>query len=445
MTLAAPLFLLAAGLVALATIAAHLLAWRRPSAVPLPTARFAPERPARVVSRAVRPTDLALLAFRVALVMLVGIALARPTFTFARQGTARVVVVDRSRSARDGFAVAESARAVFRPGDAVVVFDSIASEIPDAMVDAITPMRAGDSTSRARGSLSAGLVVAVRAAERLSRERDSVEIVVVSPVTADEIDAATGVVRARWAGPVRVIRPTLAPADTAAASRVAVRAPSNDPVAAALSLVGPVVGGSDVRVVRDETTVDDSAWVRTGGTLVVWPADPDAHGWSRRVARDTAFAVASSIGLVGYTRFDEGAAVVAPFERVAVPPGEGVVARWSDGEVAAADHALGDGCIRSIGVVVPVAGDLALTSAFRQFARRMVSSCNAPTVLARVADSVVARVLLTAPRRGDVPSPTASDTSPGPGSRLVPWLLGAALVLAVLELFVRRGESHAAA
>jgi hypothetical protein len=37
----------------LTTVALHLLAWRRPPESPLPTARFAPERPVRMVSRAV--------------------------------------------------------------------------------------------------------------------------------------------------------------------------------------------------------------------------------------------------------------------------------------------------------------------------------------------------------------------------------------------------------
>ena len=445
MTLAAPFFLWAAGVVALAAVAAHLLAWRRPPAMPLPTARFAPERPARVVSRAVRPSDLALLAVRIVMVMLIGIGLARPTIAPDRNGTARVVVIDHSRSAGDGVAVAEAARAVFHPGDAVVVFDSIAREIPDAMVDAIGATRAGGTGSPARGSLSAGLVGAVRAAERLSRERDSVEIVIVSPITTDEIDAATGAIRSRWRGAVRMIRPTVLPAETTASSRVAVRAEANDPVAAALSLVGPVAAGSTVRVVRDEPTTADTAWAQEGGTLVVWPGKSDPRGWSRRASRDTAFAVAAASGSAHPGDLRATVAVIAAFERAAMPPGDRVVARWADGEPAAADRALGDGCIRSVGVVVPVAGDLALTPAFRRFARRMVDPCNGPLRLPRAADSVVSRVLTAAVHRADATSGPNRERLPAAPNRLAAWLLGGALALALLELFIRKGEPYAGA
>src|SRR6185436_18205171 len=91
MSFAAPLFAWIAAAVAAATVALHLLAWRRPPESPLPTARFAPERPIRMVSRAVRPADLALLALRVLIVLLVGVALAGPSFDARREGLGRVV------------------------------------------------------------------------------------------------------------------------------------------------------------------------------------------------------------------------------------------------------------------------------------------------------------------------------------------------------------------
>src|SRR5688572_9789058 len=193
MNVAAPFFLWVAGAVAVATIAAHLLAWRRPPTSPLPTARFAPERPARVVSRAIRPTDVALLVLRIATVLLAGVALAQPTFGHERRGSARVLVLDRSRSAGVATETTDSARAVYQAGDALVVFDSVAREVSAATSDSIA---SGERSSArgAHGSISAALVIAVRAAERLARERDSVEIVVVSPVTTNEIDAATGAI-----------------------------------------------------------------------------------------------------------------------------------------------------------------------------------------------------------------------------------------------------------
>src|SRR5688572_22799207 len=227
MSFAAPLFAWGAAAVAVATVALHLLAWRRPPESPLPTARFAPERPIRMVSRAVRPADLALLALRVVLVMAVGLALAGPSFDARREGLGRVIVMDRSASVGNEAEVASAARAAFRAGDAVVVFDSVAREVVAPVPDSLTASR----STRGRGLISAALVAAVRAAVRLERERDSVEIVVFSPVAGGQLDAATRPVRATWPGRLRVVRVGGVPDDTMSLRRVEVRAPDADPVA----------------------------------------------------------------------------------------------------------------------------------------------------------------------------------------------------------------------
>ena len=440
MSIAAPFFLWIASAVALATVAAHLLAWRRPPSSPLPTARFAPERPARVVSRAVRPTDLLLLAVRVAMVMLVGLALARPSFARERRGEGRVVVIDRSRSAGGAEAVTDSARAIFRPGDALVVFDSSAREVARPAADSIAVPQ--DPAQRAHGSLSAALVASLRAAERLARERDSVEIAIVSPVTLDEIDAATAAIRDEWSGSVRVIRAGSARGDTLASAPPEVRASAGDPVAATLSLVGPVVGGATVRVWRDGVTAADSAWVRDGGTLVAWPIAP-ATGWNVRPDPDTAFSVVSGGASEGFDLSSSTATVIAPFEREFDPPAGRAIAYWGDGSPAATEVPLGSGCVRSVAVPVPKVGDLALTPAFRHFTRRMTERCGS-AVGALAPDSVVARVLPPAPGGARAPVPDRDiESSHAPG--LVAWLLGVAFALAVGELFLRRGESHATA
>ena len=245
---------------------------------------------------------------------------------------------------------------------------------------------------------------------------------------------------------MRVIRPTLASPETSAVSRTEPRSAANDPVAAALSLVGPVFAGSRVRVIRDEANAADSVFARAGGTLVVWPATREPRGWPRRAVRDTAFAVATTNGPVGIVGVTAAAAVVARFERVSSPPGTRVVARWADGEPAAADVALGDGCVRSVSVLVPAAGDLALTPAFRHFARRMVEPCSGPMALARAADSVLARVLpLAAARASGTMSQRPAQPTGGFPDWLAALLLGGALALVVLELFIRKGESYASA
>ena len=428
MTFAAPFFVWAALGVALATVALHLLAWRRPPETPLPTARFAPERPIRMVSRAVKPTDLGLLALRVMLVMLVGLALAGPRLTPRRDGTARVFVVDRSRHAGAGDAVSNAARGRFRPGDALVVFDSVAREVVSPTADSLSVR-----STQASGLLSPALVVASRAANRLAREHDSVVVVVVSPFMTEELDAATGSIRAVWPGRLEVVRVGGVPNDTAVLARPEVRSGASDPVAVAVALAGAVRGGGHVRLVRDAMTSADSAWAREGHALVWWPVavPPD---WARRPAADTAFGVS--------TVAPSPATVVAAFPRIVEPPDGGTVARWTDGEPAATESALGAGCVRSVAVSVPTAGDLALTPTFRRFVERLTTPCDDAGASTAASDSVLARAL-----------PATMDSTPARAAAFVPevprrsvtaWLLGLALAAAVAELFVRRGDSHAA-
>jgi hypothetical protein len=375
----------------------------------------------------------------------VGLALAQPTFARARRSGARVVVVDRSRSARDGAAVSDSARAVFRPGDALVVFDSSAREVARATADSIAATEVAAPQSGVRGSLSAALVAASRAADRLSRAHDSVEIVIISPVTTDELDAATTTIRNQWAGPVRVIRGVGVRADTIGLARPDVRASTGDPVAAALSLVGAVVSGEAVRVRRDTLSAADSAWARAGGVLVAWPAAGKPVGWTTRARPDTAYVVVAGGASENVGAAGPVATVIAPFERRLSPPAGRVVARWGDGEPAATEVALGSGCVRAVAVPVSAAGDLALTPVFRHFTRRMAGPCGGQLPLALTPDSVVARVVPASPKAASTNALAPRDRVPSEPSRAVAWLLGMALALAVAELFLRKGESHAAA
>jgi hypothetical protein len=434
MTFALPFFAWVSGAVALATVALHLLAWRRPPESPLPTARFAPERPVRMVSRAIRPADIALLAIRVSIIVLVGAALARPTFVARRAGVGRVVVVDRSRFAGDGSAVAAAARALFRDGDALVLFDSAARDVVSATADS-----AGAPVSSASGALSPALVRAVRAARRLERDRDSVEIVIVSPFAAPELDAATGAIRQLWPGALRLVRSGTAPNDSILAARPAIRAPAGDPLAATLTLVGDVPAGADVRVVRDALTAADSTWARDGHALVSWPDGLVPAGWGQLPASDTAFAVTvPGSGNGSPASASRSATVVAPMVRTTVPPAGRAIARWSDGEPAASEAALGAGCIRSVAVPVSRAGDLPLTPAFRRFASRLLEPCADALPWAAASDSVLAAVLppIVTPRSGPSVAGVAGATAP---SKLAAWLLGLALLAAVAEMVVRRG------
>jgi hypothetical protein len=438
MSFGAPMFAWVSAAVALATVALHLLAWRRPPESPLPTARFAPERPVRMVSRAVRPADIALLALRVLMIMLAGTALARPTFSPRREGNGRVIVVDRSRFAGTGAAVVDAARGAWRPGDALIVFDSAAREI-----SAPTPDSIAAHASLATGLISPALVQAVRAARRLARDRDSVEIVIVSPLAAEALDAATSAIRRSWLGPMRLVRASGGPNEQRVPARPTVRAPDGDPVAASLSLLGDVVGGANVHVVRDATTAQDSNWARGGHVLVIWPAGSQQLGWQPRQLADTAYAV-TAIGVSGRSMnpASRPATIVAPFSRMLVPAAGAITARWSDGEAAVTEAPLGAGCIRAVAVAVPSTGDLPLTPAFRRFAARMLESCAGALPWIAASDSVLAAVL---PRTVAAISGEAEAGIAGgePASKLAAWLLGLALLAAVVELFVRRGEARA--
>ena len=437
MSFATPLFAWIGVSASLAVVALHLLAWRRPPMSPLPTARFAPEVPIRTVSRAVRPADLALLALRVLLTLLVAGALAGPRVTARAQGTARVIVVDRSSGGQAGAAAVRSARGAFRAGDALVLFDSAAHVVRNPTPDSIVA-REGNVT----GTLSAALVAAIRAARVLQRERDSVEIVVLSAFGNDELDAAAASVRRVWPGAVRAVRTPGTPNDSAPAGRPDVRSGPGDGVAAAMALFGASFPGGRVRVVRDAITPADSAWAREGGAVVVWPSSGSSAGWQTRVPSDTVFGVLATATAADVSGA-RAATVVAPFVRRAMVPAGRVVARWQDGEPAATESALGAGCVRSVAVVVPPAGDLAVTPAFRRFAEQLARPCAGNRGAAPASDSTLSAILPPSVSNDSVPRIAAADVVPT-DSKIAAWMLGVALVAALAEMLVRRGANATA-
>jgi hypothetical protein len=435
MTFAAPLFAWIGAIAAAAVVGLHLLAWRRPPETPFPTARFAPERPIRMVSRALRPADLLLLALRAALVLLAGFALAGPRLEQRRVGSARVVVVDQSNAVRSPGVVASAARREWRTGDALVVFDSSAREVDASRLDSVLAR-----PSQAPGALSPALVAAIRAGRRLEKQHDSVEIVIVSPFVASELDAATASIRSLWKGPVRRVR-VASSADSATPSAAPeFRGEPGDAVFASITLNGAIAGGERVRIVRDSLSSNDSAAARAGRTIVVWPARVGGR-WSRRSRPDTAMAVTVSHERTGARK--ENATVVAAFQRAWNPPDGRVVARWADGEPAATETPLGDGCVRSVAIDVPAAGDLTLTPSFRWFARRLTEPCGIGPVAA-LSDSVLDRAMPPSVARAQTLK-VVSSASAAPVSRLTPWLLALALAAMAAEQFLRRRGEHASA
>jgi hypothetical protein len=396
----------------------HLVARQRPAAYVLPTTRFIPDRRTLVSRVATRPRDLLLLALRVLLVLSAAAAFARPVVTPRRAARARIVLLDRSGSVADAASALAGARRLLVDGvpTRVIAFDSVATQLGEG----VAPLDSLARTEGARapaGSVSGALVAARRTASRLARRADSVELVLVSPVTRAELDAATDSVRAQWPGALRLDR-VPSTADSAHAGTLERALGADDPLLPAMSTVRVSASPSAVRLRRGAPDRSDSVFARAGGTVVQW---------------DTA---ASSVFAAGAIAMGDDV-IVASLARRALASAGRAVARWSDGAPAAIESSLGAGCIRQIGVGVPLAGDLPLSPAFQRIARGLLAPCglNAPS---GVADSTtVARLVgRGGAARGQDLARLDLETS-----SLTPWLLAIALVCALLELAVRARQT----
>lgn len=429
MTLLAPWFLAAGAIAAAAVVALHFLAWGRPPELLLPTARFVPDRPARAAARATTPADLILLTLRVLLVMLVALALAGPVRSASGRGVRRLILADVSSAVLAPADVRDSVRAIAREGDVVIAFDTLARVIDRA--DSLS----FDAAPRAGGALSVALVAALRAAPRLRARAESIELVIVSPLTASELDAATSPLRALWRGRARVarVRPA-APQREGAVEIVSARGSavaSDDPVLAAVGLLSRAGEGATARVVRGTPGAEDREWAMAAGrVLVEWPRDSAPSGWRSRESADSAGAVVA------------GAAVaMGPFARRwradASLRESRVVARWPDGEVAATESSLGDGCLRQVAFNPSDAGDAAIRPGFLAVVAALVAPCGdalgppvSPADAARLAGG------------GALLASSGLAPVSGRRSTLAPWLFGMALVVLAAEHALRdRGRA----
>ena len=424
MTLLAPGFFYAGLVVAAAIAALHLLVTRQPRAAVLPTARFVPDLPASATARTTRPSDLILLLLRMLLVLAAAAALAEPVVIPSRESLARVILVDASRTTADISQARDSAKAVYRQGDAVIVFDSSGRAIQGGVKDSLDAI----GTTTRKGSLSAALISAVRAASQLREHRDSLELVIVSPLGDEEWDAATGTIRKLWPGRARIMR-VVGRTDSISRTdwEIVIRAPADDPVSAAASLVGRRAA-QPVRIVRDGVGTEDTRWAAdSGGVVVAWPVTVRPPGAVSYTQVDTAAALIS-----------DSSVVVAPFGRRWKFPSDSVagaivVARWIDGEPAAIERTDGLGCSRSVAIPVATAGDLAIRPEFVELVAALTAPCDAGRAfnpLPPVAMASLAGSGGNAPRNAfRAPSDTRSPVAP--------WLYLLALFTAIAELFVR--------
>jgi hypothetical protein len=400
---------------------------RPPTSSPLPTVRFVPTASVRVTTVARVPQDLVVLLVRMLTAILIGAALARPVLTPTRRPVARVVMADVSRAVGAIAEVRDSARALLGPGDVLVAFDSAARVVRRGAADSALHL----SRTEGEGRLSPALIAALRAASAIRDEADSIELAIVSPLRASEIDGSTQAIRALWPGRVRVVRVSAGADSVAPRAGLAIHGAADDPLVFAATAAGIAASDSTVRVARGAASAADSAWAAGGRrTLVRWPALDAPRGWVARARVDTVGAVIAG-----------EAALVLPLERrwaldSATHPSR-VVARWVDGQPAAIDRAVGAGCIRDVAIPVPTRGDLVLRPAFGRFLRALGAPCDAVTGGPSLGDGQVS-VLAGSGALAASGAIHAPDVLATP---LVPWLLAAALLLALLELFVRRGSA----
>ncbi|CAN5840071.1 hypothetical protein BH11GEM2_BH11GEM2_32770 [soil metagenome] len=430
MTFLAPWAFAIGVLSAFGVVVFHLVARTRPAAYLLPTARFIPDQRSVVSRVASRPRDLLLLALRVLLLLAASAAFARPVLTPTRGTIGHIVLVDRSRAV-SSVEVAK-ARALVPAGarPVVIAFDSMPVILAGSAWDSLVAL----PRSEAPGSLTAALIAARRASVALSAVVDSVQLHIVSPVSRSEVDAGAMLARAAWPGVIDVQRSAVR-ADPLSATWGMSRAISvTDPLGPSVVGLKSVALGKTSQLVRGALSAADSAFARSGGTIVRWDTASTA-----RVAAE-GLAVGDDV-------------IVATLGRVRGLPSGRVVARWADATPAAVEEILGTGCVRTVGVMLPFAGDLPLHPPFQRLARGLLAPCGFATPEVLADSSVVASLAGGSPAGGSrVAAMTrmasardlrASVDQPSPIAR---WLLLVALALAVAELVVRtRGPVEAAA
>src|SRR5205085_10979063 len=108
--------------------------------------------------------------------------------------------------------------------------------------------------TRAKGSVSAALIAAIRAAPAFRDRADSLELVIVSPFTERSFDAATAPIRRLWPGRARLVRTIGRVVD--APPKIVLASSADDPLRAAIALLGPR-SGAEVRVARAEPSAAD--------------------------------------------------------------------------------------------------------------------------------------------------------------------------------------------
>lgn len=425
MSFLAPWALVVGVLGAAGVVLLHLVARQRPAAYLLPTAQFIPDRRTLVSRVSRRPRDLFLLLLRLVLILSAAMAFARPVLSPSRAPRARILLLDLSASVADPADVFARARTVLADGvpTRVVVFDSTAAVLGEGATALDSAARRPAGGGHAAGSISAALVAARRLGAAHGARADSVELLLVSPVSEEELDPATDSVRALWPGGIVIVR-VAARSDTAVPWPLERALPADDVLWPALAGLAVQRSARSVRLVRDAPTVADSAFARAGGVVVRW----DSLG--ARPAAAQGLAMGDDV-------------VVASFGRDTLDMPGVVLARWADGAPAALESRLGDGCVRRVAVGIPLAGDLPLRPAFQQIVRGLAARCSH----LRPVSGIAADPASIARLAGGGRAASGRDLSRDDAQRtpIATWLLALALVCALLEIALRARPTEASA
>jgi hypothetical protein len=320
----------------------------------------------------------------VLIVLLVGIALARPLPASRKKPVATIALLDLS------------------PG-----VDSAAARLAfirlSPAADTMLPML--DFTD--------GLVRARRTAGWLSPRADSVNLVIVSSFTEGLWDAATPQVRAQWPGHIELARVARMPA---AVPKAEIDAGADDAVTAALERLGRRAARGSVLVRRLGVTTNDRTRVAAeGGVLVQWPKFRELH--------DTAFGVYAAGGV----------ALIGPFPR-ATPFEQAPIMLYADGQSGAIERPLGKGCEREVGFSID-AGDMALRPAGLLLIERLIAPCGAGWTPERYESLDSTRLAVLAGAGSLATAKALRSDGPRPPSGFFLLLIG---LMLVAERLVRR-------
>lgn len=460
LTFAAPAFLLAGALAMLVPLALHLIRRRPPFRAPLPTARFLVEDPRNAV-RVSRPTDLPLLLLRMLLLLLLGLALSRPAWIPAPEGTSTVVLLDRGAAMRgEGWraAVGQARRDLLAPdGTArgeLVMFDTAVARVPreritPALFDSLLAAAPSDHPSDYAAALRA-----IPASAQALRGADSVRVRMISALAdAGWTPGLAPLRRAAWPGTVDLARVALAgaSADSAAAGAPArtaltLSARGGGFASAALGAAGveggranpqaPLPGDASVYLLMEAPSAGTAQQLleraRAGATLVVTPAAATdairaALPWTGGVG-----VAENSGGAMWFGAELELAGAAGRVQAGAPAQGARTLAAWEDGRPAAVAKPLGSGCVVFVGAELE-GGDLPFQAEYPAALARLARGC--ASAVPRAADARTLDPGAVALLRGRGPSAVAASAvgASEAGIALGRWVLIAALLVALVE------------